>query len=250
MTIRIPMMGENAPSFRARTTQGGVNFPKDYEGKWVIFFSHPGDFTPVCTTEFMVFAKMQAEFRQLNTELLGLSVDSVQSHISWLRSIKEKVEFNGISGMDVEFPIVEDKGLSISKKYGLLQPLENKRYMRYIQDIQVDKVTDDDENINTSECNFMNIQPVRGIFIIDPQSRIRYIAFYPISNGRNLDEIKRILQAIQKTDSQNIDTPVNWNPGDDVIVRTPLSYEDAKKRMEDKELKCSEWYICLKEDKS
>jgi peroxiredoxin (alkyl hydroperoxide reductase subunit C) len=240
MNTRIPMMGEIAPSFRARTTHGEVNFPKDYEGKWVIFFSHPGDFTPVCTTEFMVFAKMQAEFRQLNTELLGLSVDSVQSHISWLRSIKEKVEFNGLSGMDVEFPIVEDKGLSIVKKYGMLQPSENKRYMRDIQYIQADKATDENEIINT--------QPVRGIFIIDPQSRIRYIAFYPISNGRNLDEIKRILQAIQKTDSEKVDTPVNWNPGDDVIVPTPLSYEEAKKRMEDKELKCSDWYICLKED--
>lgn len=234
-------MGEVTPFFRARTTHGEVNFPKDYEGKWVIFFSHPGDFTPVCTTEFMVFAKMQEEFRQLNTELLGLSVDSVHSHISWLRSIKEKVEFNGISGIDVEFPIVEDNGLSIVKKYGLLQPSENKRYMRYMQDIQASKATDDNE--------IMNTQPVRGIFIIDPQSRIRYMAFYPLSNGRNLDEIKRILQAIQKTDSEKIHTPVNWNPGDDVIEPTPLSYEDAKNRMEDKELKCSDWYICLKKDK-
>ncbi|APH39961.1 peroxiredoxin [Methanohalophilus halophilus] len=241
MTTRIPMMGEVTPFFRARTTHGEVNFPKDYEGKWVIFFSHPGDFTPVCTTEFMVFAKMQEEFRQLNTELLGLSVDSVHSHISWLRSIKEKVEFNGISGIDVEFPIVEDNGLSIVKKYGLLQPSENKRYMRYMQDIQASKATDDNE--------IMNTQPVRGIFIIDPQSRIRYMAFYPLSNGRNLDEIKRILQAIQKTDSEKIHTPVNWNPGDDVIEPTPLSYEDAKNRMEDKELKCSDWYICLKKDK-
>ncbi|ATU09247.1 redoxin domain-containing protein [Methanohalophilus portucalensis] len=242
MNTRIPMMGEIAPSFRARTTHGEVNFPKDYEGKWVIFFSHPGDFTPVCTTEFMVFAKMQEEFRQLDTELLGLSVDSILSHITWLRSIKEKVEFNGMSGIDVEFPIVEDNGFSIVKKYGLLQPFENKRYLRYIQDLHANKATHDNE--------IMNAQPVRGIFIIDPESRIRYMAFYPLSNGRNLDEIKRILQAIQKTDSEKIDTPVNWNPGDDVIVPPPLSYEDAGKRMEDEELKCSEWYICLKEDKS
>ncbi|ADE36800.1 redoxin domain-containing protein [Methanohalophilus mahii] len=242
MNTRIPMMGEFAPSFRARTTHGEVNFPKDYEGKWVIFFSHPADFTPVCTTEFIMFAKMEAELRQLNTELLGLSVDSVQSHISWLRSIKEKVEFNDISGIDVEFPIVEDQGLSIVKKYGMLQPSENKRYMRYIQDIRANNATDENEIINT--------QPVRGIFIIDPESRIRYMAFYPISNGRNLDEIKRSLQAIQKTDSEKVDTPVNWNPGDDVIVPTPLSYEDAKKRMEDKELNCSDWYICLQNDKT
>jgi peroxiredoxin (alkyl hydroperoxide reductase subunit C) len=242
MNTRIPMMGEIAPSFRARTTHGEVNFPKDYEGKWVIFFSHPGDFTPVCTTEFMVFAKMQEEFRQLDTELLGLSVDSILSHITWLRSIKEKVEFNGISGIDVEFPIVEDNGFSIVKKYGLLQPFENKRYLRYIQDLQANKATDDNE--------IMNAQPVRGIFIIDPESHIRYMAFYPLSNGRNLDEIKRILQAIQKTDSEKVDTPVNWNPGDDVIVPPPLSYKYAKKRMEDKELKCSDWYICLKKDKT
>ena len=153
MTTRIPMMGEIVPSFWARTTQGEVNFPKDYEGKWVVFFSHPGDFTPVCTTEFMTFAKMQEEFRQLNTELLGLSVDSVQSHISWLRSIKEKVEFKGISGIDVEFPIIEDLGLTIVKKYGMLQPSENKRYMRYIQDIQPNKATVDNEILNS--------QPVR-----------------------------------------------------------------------------------------
>jgi peroxiredoxin (alkyl hydroperoxide reductase subunit C) len=114
--------------------------------------------------------------------------------------------------------------------------------MRYIQDIQPNEATADNK--------IMNSQPVRGIFIIGPDSRIRNMAFYPLSNGRNLDEIKRILQAIQKTDSQKVDTPVNWNPGDEVIIPIPLSYEDAKKRMADKELKCSDWYIYLKKDKS
>ena len=166
---RMPLIGDKAPSFQAVTTQGEIHFPEDYTGKWVILFSHPADFTPVCTTEFMTFASMAEEFRSLNTELVGLSVDSLYAHIAWLRKIQE-LEWNGMKNVEVKFPLIEDIRMEVANKYGMIQPGQS------------------------------NTQAVRAVFIIDPQAKIRTILYYPLSTGRNFDEIKRIILALQKAD--------------------------------------------------
>jgi peroxiredoxin (alkyl hydroperoxide reductase subunit C) len=220
-TFRMPLIGDAAPSFIAKTTQGEINFPKDYQGKWVILFSHPADFTPVCTTEFMTFASMQPDFKKLNTELIGLSIDSLYAHIAWLRTIKEKIEFKGMKNVEVNFPLIEDLKMEVAKKYGMLQP------------------------------NASSTQAVRAVFIIDPQAIIRAVIYYPLSNGRNMDEIKRLILAMQKSDKDKVATPANWQPGDDVIVPPPGSCGVAKERMESKEegKYCLDWFMCLKKDK-
>lgn len=148
---RIPLIGEEAPAFKARTTMGTINFPEDYKGKWVILFSHPADFTPVCTTEFMTFASMQEDFRELNCELIGLSIDGLTSHIAWLRTIKEKIEWKDMKGVEVKFPVIEDLKMDVAKKFGMIQP------------------------------GASDTQAVRAVFIIDPESKIRAILYYPMS---------------------------------------------------------------------
>lgn len=216
--ITMPLIGDDAPSFKATTTQGEINFPDDYKDKWVILFSHPADFTPVCTTEFMTFASMQNEFRELNTELIGLSIDSIYAHIAWLRTIKEKIEYKGMKDVEVEFPVIEDLTMEVAKKFGMLQP------------------------------NASNTQAVRAVFIIDPQAKVRCILYYPLSNGRNMDEVKRILLAMQKSDEENIATPANWQPGEDVIIPPPGSCGTAKERVETEEegKYCLDWFMCFK----
>ncbi len=217
---KMPLIGDTAPSFKAVTTQGEINFPEDYKGKWVILFSHPADFTPVCTTEFMTFAAMSDEFKKMNTELVGLSIDSLYSHIAWLRKIKD-IEFNGMKNIEVEFPLIEDIKMEVSKKYGMLQE------------------------------GASDTQAVRAVFIIDPESKVRTILYYPMSAGRNMDEIKRIIEALQKADKDNVATPANWRPGDDVIIPTAGSCGVAKERMEDKseDTYCLDWFMCFKKDK-
>ncbi len=219
--IRMPLIGDKAPSFKAKTTMGDINFPKDYEGKWTILFSHPADFTPVCTTEFMTFATMQDEFRKLNTELIGLSIDSLYAHIAWLRTIKEKIEYKGMKNVEVMFPVIEDLTMNVAKKFGMLQP------------------------------NASTTQAVRAVFIMDPEAKVRAILYYPQSTGRNMDEIKRMIIAMQKADKEQIATPANWQPGDDVIIPPPGSCGVAKDRTETEEpgKKCLDWFMCLKEDK-
>ena len=197
---RIPLIGEKAPSFTAETTQGMVNFPEDYAGKWVVFFSHPADFTPVCTTEFMTFASMQPEFEKLNCKLLGLSIDSTYSHIAWLRTIKEKICYKDMKGLEVDFPVISDLTMEVSKAFGMLQP------------------------------GASNTQAVRAVFIMDPEAVVRAILFYPMSNGRNMDEVLRLLKAMQLSDQHKVATPANWQPGDDVIVPPPGSCGSAKER--------------------
>ncbi|MDK2892113.1 MAG: peroxiredoxin 2/4 [Methanohalophilus sp.] len=216
----MPLIGDDAPAFTAKTTQGEIKFPDDYKGKWVVFFSHPADFTPVCTTEFMTFASMQEEFRELNTELIGLSIDSIYAHIAWLRTIKEKIEYKGLKDIEVNFPVIEDLTMEVAKKYGMLQP------------------------------NASNTQAVRAVFIIDPKAKVRCILYYPLSNGRNMDEIKRILLAMQKSDAEQIATPANWQPGDDVIIPPPGSCGTAKERVETAEegKYCLDWFICFKKE--
>jgi len=217
---KMPLIGEQAPSFTAITTQGEINFPEDFKGKWVILFSHPADFTPVCTTEFMTFASMIDEFKALNTELVGLSVDSLYSHIAWLRKIQE-LEWNGLKNVEVTFPLIEDIRMEVANKYGMIQPGQS------------------------------NTQAVRAVFVIDPQAKIRTILYYPLSLGRNFDEIKRIILALQKADKDGVATPADWRPGDDVIVPTAGSCGVAKERMasKDENTYCLDWFMCFKKEK-
>ena len=216
-TFNMPRIGEKAPQFKAVTTQGEINFPSDYQGKWSILFSHPADFTPVCTSEFMTFAHLQGKFRKANCELVGLSVDGLYSHIAWLRTIKEKIEFNGMKDIEVTFPLIEDITMEVAKKYGMIQPGES------------------------------NTKAVRAVFFVDPKGIIRAIIYYPLSIGRNFDELYRALIAMQTTDEFGVATPADWRPGDDVIVPTAGSCGVAKERMEDKEnLDCKDWFFCTK----
>ena len=217
---RMPLIGDKAPAFTAVTTQGNIKFPEDFSGKWVILFSHPADFTPVCTTEFMTFGSMIDDFKKLNTELVGLSVDSLYSHIAWLRKIQE-LEWNGKKNVEITFPLIEDIRMDVAKAYGMIQP------------------------------NQSNTQAVRAVFIIDPEATIRTILYYPLSTGRNFDEIKRIIQALQKADKDNVATPADWRPGDDVIVPTAGSCGTARERMESKDDNqyCLDWFMCFRREK-
>lgn len=219
--MSMPLIGDDAPKFKAKTTMGEINFPEDYKGKWVIFFSHPADFTPVCTTEFMTFASMQKELKDLNCELIGLSIDSIYAHIAWLRTIKEKIEYKGMKNVEIMFPVIEDLKMDISKKFGMVQP------------------------------NASTTQAVRAVFIIDPKAKVRAMLYYPLSNGRNMQEIKRLLLAMQKSDKEQIATPANWQPGDDVIIPPPGSCGVAKERMEKKEegKYCLDWFMCFRKEK-
>jgi peroxiredoxin 2/4 len=217
----MPLIGDDAPAFKAKTTQGEINFPEDYKGKWVVLFSHPADFTPVCTTEFMTFASMQEDFKKLNTELIGLSIDSLYAHIAWLRTIKEKITYKNLKNVEVNFPLIEDLTMEVAKKFGMVQP------------------------------NASNTQAVRAVFIIDPKAKVRAVIYYPLSNGRNMDEVKRLILAMQKSDRDGVATPANWQPGDDVIIPPPGSCGTAKERVETKEegKYCLDWFICFKKDK-
>ena len=218
---RLPLIGDKAPSFQALTTNGTVNFPEDYKGKWVLFFSHPSDFTPVCTTEFMTMASMKEDFQQMNVELLGLSVDSLYSHIAWIRKIEE-LEWKGMKNVKIDFPVIADLNTKVSTKYGMLQP------------------------------NVSSTQAVRAVFIIDPEGIIRSIVYYPLTTGRNFEEIKRMIRALQKSDETHNSTPANWQPGDDLIISTPVTVSDAEVGMastNDDEY-ALDWFLRFKKDKA
>lgn len=214
----MPRIGEKAPLFKAVTTQGDINFPTDYEGSWVILFSHPADFTPVCTSEFMTFATLEPKFAAANCKLVGLSVDGLYSHIAWLRTIKEKIEYKGMKDVEVKFPLIEDITMEVAKKYGMMMPGES------------------------------NTKAVRAVFFVDPKGIIRAIIYYPLSLGRNFDELYRALIAMQTADAFQIATPADWIPGDEVIIPTAGSCGVAKERMEsgDKDTTCYDWFFCTK----
>ncbi len=214
----MPRIGEKAPEFKAITTQGEINFPSDYKGSWVILFSHPADFTPVCTSEFMTFATLQTKFEEANCKLVGLSVDGLFSHIAWLRTIKEKIDYKGMKNVEVKFPLIEDITMEVATKYGMMMPGES------------------------------NTKAVRAVFVIDPQGIIRTILYYPLSLGRNFDELYRVLMALQTADKFGVATPADWRPGDEVIVPTGGTCGAAKDRMEgkDEDLKCYDWFFCTK----
>ena len=207
---RMPLIGEKAPSFVAETTQGTIRFPDDYKGKWVIFFSHPADFTPVCTTEFVAFQKRYDEFRRLNTELIGLSVDQVFAHIKWEEWIKEKLQ------VEIEFPIIADTG-KVAETLGLIHP---------------------GKGTNT----------VRAVFFVDPAGYIRAMLYYPQELGRNFDEFLRMIRGFQLSDDQQVAIPANWPHnelvGDRVIVPPAQDVDTAAKRL--KEYECYDWWFCHK----
>lgn len=216
---KMPLIGDEAPSFTAATTRGEINFPDDYSGKWVILFSHPADFTPVCTSELMSFAAMAEEFEALNAELVGVSVDSISSHLAWLKTMEDKIEFNGIKSPKMDFPVVADVSMDVAKRYGMIQP------------------------------GASDTKTVRSVFFIDPQGKIRAIIYYPLSNGRNFQEIKRILTAMQVSDAFGVATPADWQPGDKVVLSAPSNMEDLKHR--DEKLPegavCEDWFFCLQD---
>lgn len=207
---RVLTIGMRAPDFMADTTFGPAKM-SDYFGKWLVFFSHPGDFTPVCTTEFIAFAKYYPEFTKRNASLLGLSIDSTPSHLAWVFNIAK------MTGINIPFPIVADRNMMIAKMYGMLPSDPN------------------------------STQTVRSVFIIDPDQKIRAILQYPMTNGRNIPEILRLLDALQTSDSEKVVTPANWMPGQPVIVPYPKTYEELLERVKNPAgLNCMDWYLCYK----
>lgn len=208
------MIGEIAPSFVAESTQGQIRFPEDFGNKWVILFSHPGDFTAVCTSEILLFGAMQEEFEALNCRLIGLSVGSVSSHIAWLRSIEQNIEFKGHSRVRVNFPLVADASMEIARKYGMIAPRVN------------------------------STATVRSVFFIDPDAKIRAIVTYPMQLGRNFSELKRILVGLQTIDHHKVALPADWYAGDDIIVPAPATYDGSSREMEG--MTCYDWYFCTK----
>ena len=179
---------------------------------------HPADFTPVCTTEFMTFATMEPELKALNCQLVGLSIDSIYAHIAWLRTIKEKIQYKGMKDVEVNFPLIADLTMDVARRYGMLQP------------------------------GASNTQAVRAVFIVDPKGVVRALLYYPLTNGRNMEEIKRLLVALQTSDAHGVATPANWQPGDDVIIPTPGSCGAAKDRVEKSgaEVKVHDWFLSTK----
>ena len=204
----LPLIGERAPEFEAPTTHGTLHL-SDYEGSWLILFSHPADFTPVCTTEFIAFAEIYPELQKRNTELLGLSVDSTSSHIAWVRNVEEKM------GVKIPFPIIADLNKEVSMLYGMIHPAQSKT------------------------------ETVRTVFIIDPEGVLRTILYYPLTTGRNMQEILRLIEALQTTDEYKVATPANWKKGDPVVVPPPHTTEAAERRVEEG-YDCKDWYLCFK----
>ncbi|MCE5315346.1 MAG: peroxiredoxin [Armatimonadota bacterium] len=206
---RLPLLGDPAPEWEAITTHGKLKL-SDFKGKWVVLFSHPADFTPVCTTEFVGFAQLNDEFVKRNAQLIGLSIDSVFSHLAWTRNIKEKF------GVEIPFPVIADLDMNIARTYGML-------------------------HVPSSTTS-----TVRSVFVIDDKGIMRAILYYPMSNGRNMDEILRLLDACQTSDKHGVATPANWRPGEKVIVPPPSTSEGAEKRMTEG-YECVDWYLCKKE---
>ena len=204
----IPRINETAPDFEAKTTQGQLKL-SDFKGKWVVLFSHPADFTPVCTTEFIEFAKHSDDFKQRDVQLIGLSVDSVPAHIAWIRNIEQ--HFN----VKVDFPVIADLDTKVAQKYGLIHP-------------------------SASET-----ATVRAVFVIDDKGTIRALIYYPMSLGRNIDEVLRIVDALQTADKNACATPANWTPGDKVILPPPQTLADAEKRLQG-EGEITDWYFVKK----
>ncbi|MHA7815156.1 MAG: peroxiredoxin [Pseudohaliea sp.] len=209
VTIGLPRLNEPAPAFNAPTTDGPRSLA-DYEGKWLVLFSHPADFTPVCTTEFIAFARRAGDFRARGAELLGLSIDSTHSHIAWMRNIEEKF------GVEIPFPIIADLKMDVARAYGMIHP------------------------------GAADTSAVRATFLIDPKGILRAMVYYPMSNGRSIDEFLRLLDALKTSDEHGVATPENWQPGDKVIVPPAKTAAEAAERMASGEYECTDFYFCQK----
>jgi peroxiredoxin (alkyl hydroperoxide reductase subunit C) len=205
----MPILGEPAPDFEALTTSGVIKL-SDLKGKWVVMFSHPADFTPVCTTEFMAFAGVADELKSLNVQLMGLSIDSVHSHLAWIKNVKEKM------GVDIPFPIIADLDMKVAKKYGMIHPGQS------------------------------STATIRTVFFIDDKGILRAMIYYPLSNGRYIPEIIRLVKALQTTDKHGVATPANWQPGDKVVVPAPKNKAEMDKRLSEG-YECKDWYLCFKQ---
>jgi peroxiredoxin 2/4 len=201
----IPRINDPAPDFEAKSTQGMLKL-SDLKGKWVVLFSHPADFTPVCTTEFVEFAKRSDDFKSRNAQLVGLSVDSVPAHIAWVRNIEQHF------GVKIDFPVIADLDTKVAQKYGLIHP-------------------------SASET-----ATVRAVFIIDPTQKVRALIYYPMTCGRNIDEVLRALDAMQTADENACATPANWRKGEKVVVPPPQTTDDAEKRMSS-DYEVTDWYF-------
>jgi peroxiredoxin 2/4 len=208
-TPSLPRLGMPAPPFQAETTHGTIRL-EDFKGSWLILFSHPADFTPVCTTEFVAFAQIAPELRKRNTELLGLSIDSTYSHIAWMRNIEQHFK------IAIPFPVIADLNKEVASLYGMIMPGESKT--------------------ETSRC----------VFVIDPNGILRAMIYYPLTTGRNMDEILRLIDALQTTDKHGVATPANWRPGDKVIVPPPKTIDGAAERVK-AGFDCTDWYFCKKD---
>lgn len=205
----MPQLNKPAPNFEAKTTSG-LKKLEDYKGRWLVLFSHPADFTPVCTTEFIAFAQAHDRFQALNCDLLGLSIDSTFAHIAWVRNIKE------MFGVEISFPIIEDLSMKVAAAYGMIQP------------------------------GASDTSAVRATFLIDPEGKLRAMVYYPMSNGRSVDEFLRLLEALQTSDAHGVATPENWRRGEKVIVPPPATAEEAEKRAA-QGYDCTDWYFCKKD---
>jgi peroxiredoxin (alkyl hydroperoxide reductase subunit C) len=205
---KLPRLGEKAPEFEAVTTQGTLRL-SDFKGGWLVLFSHPADFTPVCTTEFIAFSEIFDELKQRNTQLLGLSVDSASSHIAWIRNIEEKM------AVKIPFPIIADLDKKVGTLYGMIHPGQSKT------------------------------EAVRCVFVIDPEGIVRAMIYYPLTTGRNMSEILRLLDALQTADKHKVATPANWKLGEPVIVPPPKTQEEAEERLK-QGYDCKDWYFCKK----
>lgn len=219
----LPLIGEPAPPFRARTTKGPINFPADYKGKWVLFFSYPGDFCATCTTEMLALAENKALYDELGVEIVALSIDSIFSHNAWLKSIYD-LDYNGYKNTKIDFPLIADTSMEISREYGLLRRGETET------------------------------ETVRGGFLIDPKGIIRAIQIYPREVGASGPEIRRLIQAVQKFDRENTYAPANWQPGDDVLLPKPENFDEVlqaeQENILDGDIYCPDWYLCYKKESS
>jgi len=207
--VTLPLIGDPAPQFSAVTTHGPVNL-SDFAGKWVVLFSHPADFTPVCTTEFIGFAQLADEFAKRNVQLIGNSVDSVFSHLAWVHAIEEK------QGVKIPFPIIADLDMSVAKAYGMIHPRTN------------------------------STEAVRAVFVIDDKQIVRAMVYYPMNVGRMIPEILRLVDGLQTSDANGVSCPANWTPGDDVVVGAPRTQEQLDARLVDTSLQLKDWYLATK----
>jgi len=210
VTFGLPRLNEPAPPIDAVSTHGPLKL-EHFKGKWVVLFSHPADFTPVCSTEFAGFAARQADFDRLKTQLIGLSIDSVYSHIAWVRTLESKLDIK------ITFPVIADLDMKVAHAYGMLHP------------------------------GASSTATVRCVFVIDPAQIVRAMIYYPLSNGRNIDEILRLLEALQTSDAKKVATPANWRKGDKVIVPPPLTQAAAEKRVTEG-YECVDWFFCRRDE--